>query len=237
MSSSTKGPSGLPLPPAVYRWFDAEDILLYVGMSDDLATRIYGHSNNSPWMRVVARMSVTRYTTRQEALAAEERAIRKEKPIFNVALNETWEARVRRRDYELKHAEMLPRSRVTMAMRFGTGSGIIEQRGRKRPHRAAGPFIARYPLPHAKIVPFATKARTGRPSQIRVATHPEEPEILLLLATPMAGIAAFIDPDEACAVGVALIEHAQAIAREEREACTTTFYGEGPPGPDCPEVA
>ena len=72
--------------PTVYRFWDADDVLLYVGCSEDVLTRFEQHSRSgSPsrfwWPRQV-RHSLTTYPTRVEALAAERKAIASEKPLF-----------------------------------------------------------------------------------------------------------------------------------------------------------
>ena len=74
----------LTLPVAVYRFFDADDGLLYVGISDSLGTRFGAHRNTAWWPKAV-RNTVQWYDTRAQALAAEYKAITTESPQYNIA--------------------------------------------------------------------------------------------------------------------------------------------------------
>jgi hypothetical protein len=77
-----------PTPPdgmttALYRRFDSEDLLLYVGVSDGLRTRSKWHERHSPWTPFVARRTTEWFASRAEAEAAEKAAIKAEGPLFN----------------------------------------------------------------------------------------------------------------------------------------------------------
>lgn len=71
------------LPVFVYRLYDADGLLLYVGISSDLADRFGTHAGNKWWWPDVARRTAEGYSTREEALTAEDEAIRTEAPLFN----------------------------------------------------------------------------------------------------------------------------------------------------------
>lgn len=71
----------------LYRFFDANDRLLYVGISFSAVARASQHRSEKDWWPDVARMEVEHLQTRSAALAAESAAIRTEKPLHNVALN------------------------------------------------------------------------------------------------------------------------------------------------------
>jgi len=84
-----------PLPPKrrregrtdehlLYRFFDAAGVLLYVGLTDDLPTRYSRHSVMQPWWGEWATFHVTRYASRAVLEAAEQIAIKLEKPLHNV---------------------------------------------------------------------------------------------------------------------------------------------------------
>jgi hypothetical protein len=90
-------------PTALYRWYDAPHLLLYVGISDDLAGRVKGHVRGSSWMDFAVSSTIERYPTRTAALHAEEAAIKTEQPIFNFQHNSSPEARQRLVDYLIKH--------------------------------------------------------------------------------------------------------------------------------------
>lgn len=93
---------------ALYRWFDADGALLYVGISANLAVRTGAHAKRSPWARFASQSSVERFTTRGDALAAERAAIEVERPLFNRAHNDTAEARKRLTEYLVKHSPRTP---------------------------------------------------------------------------------------------------------------------------------
>lgn len=84
-----------PYPTALYRYFDVEGHLLYVGITGDLAVREVSHIRDSSWMDFAARATIERYPTRRAALDAERDAIEAEKPLFNVTHNE-WPGAARR---------------------------------------------------------------------------------------------------------------------------------------------
>lgn len=68
---------------AVYRIFDADDVLLYVGMSVSPETRFTDHRTCKPWMQQAFRYEIVWFATRSEAEAEERRAIRCERPLHN----------------------------------------------------------------------------------------------------------------------------------------------------------
>jgi GIY-YIG catalytic domain len=70
---------------ALYRFYDARETLLYVGISVDPWRRWREHVLDKPWYPQVRHQSVTWYDSEREARKAETRAIRSERPRFNVA--------------------------------------------------------------------------------------------------------------------------------------------------------
>jgi|GEM_PF-2011922 len=69
---------------AVYRFYAADDTLLYVGVTQRFGTRWSNHAKQQPWWPQVARQASTWYDTRAEALAIETEAIKTENPVHNV---------------------------------------------------------------------------------------------------------------------------------------------------------
>lgn len=69
---------------ALYRFFDADGTLLYVGITYDTEQRFASHSNNSPWWKDAVSHTVEWRDTRRLALAAELTAIRNERPRYNI---------------------------------------------------------------------------------------------------------------------------------------------------------
>lgn len=77
-------------PHSVYRIYDANNVLLYVGVAHDVIHRIYMHeaAAHTSWASTqmvgrIARHTSTEYPTKLAARAAERRAIYTEVPLFN----------------------------------------------------------------------------------------------------------------------------------------------------------
>lgn len=79
-----------PPPPELtflYRWYHPDGTLLYVGITNDLARRCGEHADDKPWMQPGVRATVESYPSREAALVAEEHAIYREGPRWNVVHN------------------------------------------------------------------------------------------------------------------------------------------------------
>lgn len=70
---------------ALYRHWDTDDNLLYVGISLSAISRLGQHEAKSHWAEKIAKVTIQQYPTRHEAIAAERIAIANESPAFNVA--------------------------------------------------------------------------------------------------------------------------------------------------------
>jgi predicted GIY-YIG superfamily endonuclease len=68
----------------LYRFYDQDDNLLYVGISADLARRLDQHARAKPWWTDVALVRVQHHPDRATVAAAERHAIRTEQPRYNV---------------------------------------------------------------------------------------------------------------------------------------------------------
>lgn len=76
----------------VYRYFNAEGRLLYVGCSKDPMARYRTHRQDSRlWINEVARGHISVFPDQATALAAEKAAIVAEKPLYNKT--HRWEGR------------------------------------------------------------------------------------------------------------------------------------------------
>jgi predicted GIY-YIG superfamily endonuclease len=75
--------SEAPEPTALYRVFDADDMLLYIGISGDFGTRWKQHARIQPWWGEKQRLTVEWLASRELAEAAETAAIKAEKPAHN----------------------------------------------------------------------------------------------------------------------------------------------------------
>ena len=69
----------------LYRHFDAEGHLLYVGISLSHLQRLGQHRSNAHWFDRIERVEIERFPSRKEAKAAEDKAIFEENPECNIA--------------------------------------------------------------------------------------------------------------------------------------------------------
>jgi hypothetical protein len=70
---------------ALYRLFDFNNTLLYLGIARDPEYRWKLHSDRQTWWHHVARKTVEWYPSREDALAAEARFTAKEMPLYDRA--------------------------------------------------------------------------------------------------------------------------------------------------------
>jgi predicted GIY-YIG superfamily endonuclease len=70
----------------LYRHYDRRGKLLYVGISNDPKRRIKEHKDKE-WYKYITKVTYVKYKTRDKALKEEEKAIKKEKPIYNKVHN------------------------------------------------------------------------------------------------------------------------------------------------------
>ena len=68
----------------VYRFYNEDDRLLYVGITDNWPARFHEHSKKSAWYKDARRIDLKPFETRQEALAEELHAIHNEDPLWNI---------------------------------------------------------------------------------------------------------------------------------------------------------
>ena len=73
-------------PTMVYRMFDKDQTLLYVGITNNWKNRLHQHRQDKWWLGDVHEVTFERFTTRDDALRAEKDAIECEGPAYNVML-------------------------------------------------------------------------------------------------------------------------------------------------------
>lgn len=76
-----------PHPTSVYRYYDEDGVLIYVGITGRGTRRNLEHSDKAAWWPFVARQEVEHYPTRKAALTRERSLIRKYRPPFNTQHN------------------------------------------------------------------------------------------------------------------------------------------------------
>lgn len=73
----------------LYRFFNADGELLYIGVTQDPTARFKSHQHDKSWFSEVATSTMEHFTSRQELMAAELVAIQRESPRHNIA--GTWQ--------------------------------------------------------------------------------------------------------------------------------------------------
>lgn len=68
---------------ALYKLYDENDVLLYVGVTNNTAVRWAKHAADKPWWSDVSRQEITWHADRASALAAEKESIRAGQPRYN----------------------------------------------------------------------------------------------------------------------------------------------------------
>lgn len=76
-------PVATPGEHCLYRHFDAPGNLLYVGISLSAVKRLGEHNRSARWADQIVRVEITRLPTRRAVEAAEQAAIKAERPIYN----------------------------------------------------------------------------------------------------------------------------------------------------------
>ena len=74
-------------PHGLYRFFDSDGALLYVGITVNLPARLSRHRDEKEWWVDVVRVSIEWFPDRDSVLAAEKAAIRSEQPRYNIQHN------------------------------------------------------------------------------------------------------------------------------------------------------
>ena len=82
----------------LYRHFDSNDNLLYIGISLNEFNRFKQHMVNSDWSSDAAYTTYERFNTREEALKVERDSIIREKPLYNKVYNNTLKRLYKRLD-------------------------------------------------------------------------------------------------------------------------------------------
>ncbi len=83
-----------PSRQTLYRMFNSERELLYVGITNNLFGRFAGHSGDKEWFHEIAYATFKHYPNRREVDKAETAAIRRENPKYNRAKNPAYEGAV-----------------------------------------------------------------------------------------------------------------------------------------------
>jgi hypothetical protein len=74
-------------PTSVYRYFDGNNLLVYVGITSRGIKRNREHNDVKSWWQYVVRQEVEHFDTRSEAAARERALIREYRPPYNIQHN------------------------------------------------------------------------------------------------------------------------------------------------------
>lgn len=97
-------------PCAVYRLYDTNDTLLYVGKSLNAEARITEHRRSKSWASQIERVEIEEWPSEEAALDAEAMAIQQESPVYNIKKAQTDTPRLIRRGHSLPPVqEILPK--------------------------------------------------------------------------------------------------------------------------------
>ena len=72
----------------LYRHYDADGVLLYVGISVNACGRLAQHKSGARWFSKISLIRIEHFPTQASARAAEVEAIQSEKPLFNSRRNQ-----------------------------------------------------------------------------------------------------------------------------------------------------
>ena len=78
----------MPKTSVLYRMFNRDSSLLYVGISMSFGKRLRQHKKEKDWYQEITHITLQHFPTRDDAAVAETKAIKSEKPIHNVTHNQ-----------------------------------------------------------------------------------------------------------------------------------------------------
>ncbi len=82
-------------PQALYRFWDKNNTLLYIGISNNFLGRIRQHTHTADWFQQAHNVTIEHYNSRAEVEQAEVKAIKAELPLYNKTHNPIYESHVR----------------------------------------------------------------------------------------------------------------------------------------------
>lgn len=76
----------------LYRHYDKDGTLLYVGVSGNPDKRLKQHRYASRWSELIEKMEIQKFASLKDALEAEKKAIIDERPLYNINYNDPIDA-------------------------------------------------------------------------------------------------------------------------------------------------
>lgn len=122
----------------LYRHFDKDGALVYVGISNSALKRTMNHRSQSKWFDIVVRIEIERFPDRETALAAEEAAIQNEKPLLNLRYGRRYGISSRNPEKQRRHEADLAEA-LSKGIKVHRGRGIrwqivMAEKGVKYPY-------------------------------------------------------------------------------------------------------
>ncbi len=77
---------------SLYRFYDENGLLLYVGISLNAVSRLSYHRRDAPWYDQIRRIEIQPFKSVKGARYAESMAIHREHPIYNIARRQRYES-------------------------------------------------------------------------------------------------------------------------------------------------
>jgi predicted GIY-YIG superfamily endonuclease len=109
---------GLVMTTFLYRLYNANDELLYIGISKSAIHRLHTHLVHQPWGAQIVKQTVERFEKRSDAIQAETLAIKSEQPKHNIVHNYA-DSRPQTKWLEIHPAsDVVVTSNCHMALRF-----------------------------------------------------------------------------------------------------------------------
>jgi|TARA_R100000084_G_scaffold88954_1_gene42999 hypothetical protein len=78
----------------LYRAYDDNEKLLYVGQSTSVMSRLKHHIKSSEWSGMVSNITLQRFKNERQLFRAELKAIQEEKPVYNRSHNRTYRQKI-----------------------------------------------------------------------------------------------------------------------------------------------
>ncbi|NUP47250.1 MAG: GIY-YIG nuclease family protein [Catenulispora sp.] len=139
--------TNFPERTALYRLYDAEGQLLYVGISRDPNERFKEHAHERSWWHHVARTEIAWLNDWQQAREVEDAAIRNERPLYNGTLHLGPEWRQLRRHYDSTADIKMMVERLRSALKAGS----YRPRQHLWPLRVAGEYGVSRPIANSAM--------------------------------------------------------------------------------------
>jgi len=106
----------------LYRLWNAENKLLYIGISKSAMVRLSEHQQTKEWATEIHNITLEYFDSRELCLLAESKAIKSEKPKYNIAHNQQYpEPQILKEDFK----NFNDRSRLTRQEHFERFRGIM----------------------------------------------------------------------------------------------------------------